>query len=286
MPAYFRTAKGTLVLVLLGLMAISYPADGQGVLLRVGLATAAAVIVDLLFMNARGKIELPDSAALTGFIVGMVLGSAAPLGVPILAAAFAVTSKHLLRAKRGHFLNPAAVGLLITGVLFSSEQSWWGGLGDTPAILIAILAVAGLFVAERVNKLPTVLTFLAVYFALLTLGSIAGNPLSFADAFREPMTGAALYFACFMLTDPPTSPARPSDQALFAGIAAVIAVVCLAFNFGGVYYLLIGLLTANAVEGARRAAGIRRRSAGAPAAQPRLAPSAYAAPTRRATLSG
>lgn len=249
---YFRTPKGTLLLILLGLMALAYPADGQPALVRVGLATASAVIVDVLFKNARGKLEFPDSAILTGFIVGMVLAPAVPVGIPILASAFAVTSKHLIRGRFGHFLNPAAVGLLVTGLLFSTEQSWWGGLGDMPAILIVAVALGGLLVIDRVNKLPSVLTFLAVYFLLLTTGSLAGNPLAFADAFREPETGAALYFAFFMLSDPPTSPTRIGDQALFAGIAACVSVACLAFNFEGVYALLMGLLAANAFEGARR----------------------------------
>jgi Na+-translocating ferredoxin:NAD+ oxidoreductase RnfD subunit len=267
---YVRTPKGMLLIVLLALVALAYPADGRAALLRVGLAMASAVIVDLLFKNVRGTLALPDSAALTGLIAGMVLGPAVPLGVPILASAIAVTSKHVVRGRYGHVFNPAAVGLLLTGLLFSSEQSWWGGLGDMPAILIVAVVAGGLLVVRKVNKLSSVLTFLGVYFLLLTIGALTGNPVAFADAFREPETGAAVYFAFFMLTDPPTSPARLSDQALFAGIAACVAVACLAFNFGGVYALLIGLLAANAFEGARRAVGAGRRPARA--SQPGLSP--------------
>src|SRR5581483_9516877 len=95
--------------------------------------------------------------------------------------------------------------------------------------------------------------------ALLTAASAIGDPIGFADAFRQPMTGAAAFFAFFMLTDPPTSPARTSHQVWFSVIAAAIGVLCLALNAGGVYYLLIGLLTANALEGARRLVLTRRR---------------------------
>ena len=69
-----------------------------------------------------------------------------------------------------------------------------------------------------------------------------------------------MFFAAFMLTDPPTSPARPRDQVWFAMLAAAISVACLAVNVGGVYYLLIGLLAANGFEGARRAVLGRRRA--------------------------
>ncbi|HEX6512066.1 MAG TPA: RnfABCDGE type electron transport complex subunit D, partial [Chloroflexota bacterium] len=197
---YFRTPKGMLVLALGALTAVAYPVEGWPALLRILLAAGAAVSVDLLFKAIKGKPEMADSALLTGFIVAMVLSPAVPLGVPILASVLAVTSKHLIQGKQGHFLNPAALGLLVTGVLFSTEQSWWGGLGDLPAVLIAAVVLAGWFIAERVNKLPTVLAFLGTYVGLLTMATIVGNPLSFADAFREPMTGAAVFFACFMLT--------------------------------------------------------------------------------------
>jgi len=271
--AYFRTPKGLLVLLLLALIAVAYPVEGQAALLRVGLAAASAVAVDALLMNIRGKLEFPDSAVLTGLIVAMVLGPVVPLGVPILASALAVTSKHLLRTRRGgHIFNPAALGLLIAGLLFSSEQSWWGGLGDLPPGFIVLVAAAGLMVANRVNKVPSVLAFLGVYVVLLTVGSLAGSPLSFADAFREPMTGAALYFASFMLTDPPTTPARVNDQVWFAIVVAIVSAVCLTLNWGGVYYLLIGLLAGNGFEAARRAISGRRKPAPRPMAEgrPRL----------------
>jgi len=265
---YFRTPKGMLVIALLALIGIAYPVDGQQALPRLGLATLSAVIVDLLFMYRGGKMELPDSPLLTGLIVAMVLGPAVPLGVPILASAFAVTSKRIIRGKRGHIFNPAAIGLLITGLLFSSEQSWWGGLGDLPPVLIVAVLALGVVIANRVNKMPSVLAFLGTYVGLLTVATMAGNPLSFADGFREPMTGAALYFAFFMLSDPPTTPARASDQAWFASVVAGVSVACLALNWGGVYYLLVGLLAGNALEAARRAIVSRRKTA--PAASQRL----------------
>ena len=62
-----------------------------------------------------------------------------------------------------------------------------------------------------------------------------------------------LFFALFMLDDPPTSPPRYVDQVLFALIVAVGAF--LAFMLFGVqYYLFAGLLIGNAWEALRRAA--------------------------------
>ena len=266
--AYFRTPKGGLVLVLLALLAIAYPVDGRAALLRVVLGASVAMASDLLLMRLRGKWELPDSAFLTGVIVAMVMSQRAPWYAIVVATALAIVSKHLLRTKHGHIFNPAAVGLLLTALFLSSEQSWWGGLGDTAPLLIVFVIAGGAIIAERTNKWASVLAFGATYFGLLTALSLAGSGAGVADAFREPMSGAALFFAFFMLTDPPTSPARPRDQVWFAMLVAGGSVACLALAPGAVYYLLAGLLLGNAVEGARRAIGSRKRRPAPAAARP------------------
>ncbi len=260
--AYFRTPKGGLVLVLLALMAIAYPVDGQAAVVHLALGAGVAVATDLVLkeMLAR-KRELPDSAFLTGVIVAMVISQTAPWYAVVLASMLAVASKFVLRAKQGHIFNPAALGLLVTAVFFSSEQSWWGGLGDVPAILIAAVVAGGAIIADRTNKWPSVLAFCATYFGLLTAAAFAGSQLSVADTFREPMSGAAVFFAFFMLTDPPTTPARPRDQVWFAVLVALASVACLALAPGAVYYLLVGLLVGNAVEAGRRSLLARRRPA-------------------------
>ncbi|WP_256217311.1 RnfABCDGE type electron transport complex subunit D [Paenibacillus sp. OV219] len=67
------------------------------------------------------------------------------------------------------------------------------------------------------------------------------------DALRSPFINAALFFGFFMLTDPPTSPAKTMDQILFGVIAAVTGAVIYGI-YGGLLYLLIGLLAGNIVH--------------------------------------
>jgi Na+-translocating ferredoxin:NAD+ oxidoreductase RnfD subunit len=87
------------------------------------------------------------------------------------------------------------------------------------------------------------------------------------------MTGAALYFAFFMLSDPPTTPARARDQVWFSVLVAVGSLLCLALTSNAVYYLLVGLLAGNAVEAARRSLLLRIKKARATTRSPRLSPS-------------
>jgi enediyne biosynthesis protein E5 len=106
--------------------------------------------------------------------------------------------------------------------------------------------------------MPLVLTFLGAYLALFTVTSFVSDPLAVAEIFRSPDIEAALYFACIILTDPPTSPAKYPDQ-IVCGL--IVAVVSYAFYewAGVVYYLLAGVLAGNVWEAWRRS---NRRSGG------------------------
>jgi hypothetical protein len=62
---------------------------------------------------------------------------------------------------------------------------------------------------------------------------------------------SALYFAFFMITDPPTSPPKPRDQLVNGALVALVSY--LVFELvGAVYFLLAGLLVANVFEAWRR----------------------------------
>src|SRR5262249_37845130 len=101
--------------------------------------------------------------------------------------------------------------------------------------------------------------FLGVYFACFTTTAFVGRPADVAEIFRAPDLHAALYFACFILTDPPTSPVRHRDQIVAGAVTAVVSWAL--FERAGVeWYLLGGVLAANVVEAARRWQLRRRRA--------------------------
>jgi hypothetical protein len=80
---------------------------------------------------------------------------------------------------------------------------------------------------------------------------LLGNSSQVAEIFRVPDLNAALFFAFFMLDDPPACPTRYPDQVWFALV--VSAVSCAAFLVVGAdYFLLAGLLAGNVWEAWRR----------------------------------
>ncbi len=147
--------------------------------------------------------------------------------------------------------NPAALALVAAYYLFDAGHSWWGALPELPVIALAALFATGLYISNRVNKMPAVLSFLGVHFLLFTITAFVGDAAKVAEMYREPDLHAALFFAFFMVTDPPTSPPKARDQITFGVITAVVSY--LTFELvGAVYFLLAGLLVANGWEALRR----------------------------------
>jgi Na+-translocating ferredoxin:NAD+ oxidoreductase RnfD subunit len=85
------------------------------------------------------------------------------------------------------------------------------------------------------------------------------NPSPIAELFRAPFVQSTLFLACFMLTDPPTSPGRVGDQ-IWYGVLVALASVLAQLGGAGQAYLLVGLLLGNATLAAQQVAGTPLRS--------------------------
>ena len=121
-----------------------------------------------------------------------------------------------------------------------------------------MLFASGVFIADRVNKIPLVLVFLGSYYLLFTVTAFLGDPGRVAEIFRTPDLQAVLFFAFFILTDPPTSPVKYPDQLVCAVIVAAASYAVFEL-VGAAYYLLAGALVGNVWEAWHR--GIQAQAA-------------------------
>ena len=128
---------------------------------------------------------------------------------------------------------------------------------ESPGVIIgfwicAAVTVAGsLMVLLARNLLHAlvflVLAFLGAFYLLATASAFAGNGAGVAEVYRTPDVQAALFFACFILTDPPTSPTRYRAQVI-CGVLVGITAFAVYESIGAVYYLLAGVLVGNVWE--------------------------------------
>lgn len=249
---FFRTPKGLVLVVLALLTAVAGAREGWAVFAAVAVATLPAMTIDALILHRmKGRWAFPSGALLTGLIVAMILNPRSAWYVIAVTSLVGVVSKYVARGHTANVFNPAALALVATFYVFNPAQNWWGALPGLPLTAIVVLLATGIYITYKVNKIPAVLAFLGVYYLFATAAAYAGNPARFADLYRAPDLHAALYFAFFMVTDPPTSPPKHRDQIIFGAITAAAAFA--AFDLiGAAYFLLAGLLVANAWEGWRR----------------------------------
>jgi len=215
-------------------------------LLQIALGLVAAWLTEIVLARAaRGEWLLPLSATISGLSVGLLLRSTElwPFGV---ASFLAISSKYALRVGSRHIFNPSNLGITLLLVLpFAGtrlDPGQWPNLG----LLLFLVAALGIVVLFMASRLALVLPFAAGWALVLAIGALAtGFPL--AAAPRPLLTGSAILFAFFMLTDPRTTPPRLAGQALFGAATGILGgvlmlagvpyaiflslvVVCLAFS--------------------------------------------------------
>jgi Na+-translocating ferredoxin:NAD+ oxidoreductase RnfD subunit len=250
---FLKTPKGLLLVLLTATTLVALanqPFDDAAPAVLIAMAVAGLLDMAIIWV-LRSEWEFPSGALLTGLIIGVILRPQEPTSVVVAVSVIAIVSKHVLRTRWSNVFNPAALALVVSSFLFSTGQSWWGSMPDFGLLGIIVMCAIGLFIADRINKLPLVVVFLGAYFALFTAASFLGKPLDVAEVFRTPDLQATLFFAFFMVDDPPTCPARYEDQIPFGLIVAVASFVIF-IVVGAVYFLPAGLLVANAWESGRR----------------------------------
>ncbi|MGG1516967.1 RnfABCDGE type electron transport complex subunit D [Paenibacillus oryzisoli] len=253
---WLRTPKRYVMIILIAFLCIAavYSLNFRGILnivIAVGFSFTADYLYSIVDKKKKKRV-FPDGAIITGLIIALILSTSTSWYIVSATALIAITSKYLLTYKMKPIFNPAAFGLLASILLFQTGQSWWGAFGDLPAWTTILLLIGGYITVNRVNKFPMVFSYLGTTFLLLlVMGFLHIGDAS--DALRSPFINATLFFALFMLTDPPTTPAKDKDQYIFGLICSVIGVVIYGI-FGGLMYLFIGLLVGNLFYVLRRKA--------------------------------
>ena len=262
---FFKTPKGLLTLILSLLLAIAIPIEGfrQTWVVLTSAIGVAALVDAVILRYRRGAWEYPSGAVLTGAIIAMVLSPHEPWYVAATAAAVGVCSKYVFRFRTANIFNPAALALVVVSYVFGAGESWWGALPDAPPIALAALGATGIFITDRVNKIPLVLAFALVYFGAFTGTAFAADPRQVAEVYRTPDIQALLYFAFFILTDPPTSPVRYRAQ-IICGSLVAIASYAFFVLVGSADFLMVGVLAGNVAvpwfSGSKRLALLTRRT--------------------------
>jgi len=213
----FSSIKTQLIFFLAGYaLFLSIKDKDTAFLLAAFIAVISCVSTDsaISYLKNR-KLTLAESSIISGLIIGFVLSSDQPRWIYVVAAVFAISSKHFIRIKDKHLFNPAAFGLFSAIILCGAETQWKG------TYLWYVLIPAGLYFAYRVRRLEVIVGY------SLTVLVLFG-----AQAFIQKVSllnifGYLSYFYIFvMVIEPKTTPIRPRGKMLFGiGVAALIFIL-------------------------------------------------------------
>ncbi len=258
------TTGNIMFLVILSLL----PALGAGLfyyglrpLLLIGLGILTAVGTELIVeLIARRPITIFDySAAVTGFLIGLILPPAVPWYFPVIAAVVAIGPVKMAFGGIGrNLLNPAMTGKLVLLLAFREQMEDYsrgtynaltpltqliGGntidlksmvFGDCAGCfgtgsVIAILAGLCFLLLSGVIDLripaSSVLAFVTV------MGIWGGNGFDLAFLTAQIIGGCFLFTAVFMATDYSTSPVTIHGRVLYGLLFGILTAV---FRIGGI----------------------------------------------------
>jgi len=218
------------------------------------------------------------SAHITGLAVGMLLYANDRLLPIAFATATAIGSKFVLRAPANggsrHFCNPSNFGIVVTLLFFP-----WVGIappyqftenldrvGDW--LLPLLIVVSGAFLNWKLTRRHVLIASWLAAFALQAWmrSTLFGTPLV---APLLPMTGLAfVLFTFYMVTDPATTPSKPSGQIAFGiAVAGTYGLLMVSHIVFGLFFALAivcvgrgALLYASAYTASRAQAKIRVES--------------------------
>lgn len=227
------------------------------------LATAYSVEILLEVIEARANrrairfagspkefVDFLLPSHISGLAVAMLLYANEQIFPVVFAATVAIGSKAIFRVtvengRRRHFFNPSNMGIAITLLLFPwvgiappyQFTENLGGVADW--IFPCVFILTGSFLNSRLTRrMPLIFAWVGG-FALQALIRNLLVGTSWISGLT-PMTGVAfLLFTFYMITDPGTTPAKPSRQVVFgAGVALGYSVLMTLHVAYGIFFAL------------------------------------------------
>lgn len=163
-----------------------------------------------------------ESSLITGLILFFVLSPVTDVkGLPILilTGMIAMASKYLFAFHKRHIFNPAAIALVIIGIIGSGESIWWIA---TPSLL-PFGALFGFAIVWKIRRFPMVLTYiLTAMLTIVVVGIINKTALTAISFVEILISWPIIFFATVMFTEPLTTPPTKKTQIIYAVITGVL----------------------------------------------------------------
>lgn len=208
-------------------------------------------VVSKLFAWMFSAPYNPESWQITAFILFYLIFPQSTLkgyALAALVALLSVASKYLLAIRGRHVFNPAAVAVVISGLLGLLGATWW----VATITLLPVVTIVGFVITWKLRHFWMVGVYLFVSVVVAGIvAKVGGRDLG--DALKIIVISTPIMFAgTIMLTEPLTSPTTRRSQVIYATLVATLG----ALQLGWISKPDVALLVGNAFSflmGQRRA---------------------------------
>lgn len=163
-----------------------------------------------------------ESVYITALILFLIIPPAnKPVDFVLLGwvAILAEASKYIIEWNKKHIFNPAAIAVVLTGVILNQSISWW--VGNTYMNIFILLG--GILVIWKIKRIGMVISFII---ASLLLGIVFGvlNRSDYISLTKQVLLDSPLLFLAFvMLTEPLTTPPTKKLQILYGALVGLLS---------------------------------------------------------------
>lgn len=187
----------------------------------------STIFFDILFTYIRSrKLFIPLAGIVTGLIIGLIITPSTNLFQILVICFIAMAIKNFLRVSNRHIFNPAAAGLVLSGIILNLSVAWWGVSLQTlnslnlerliPFLIVLLPAYVSMY---RLRRYATVLSFWVIY---LFITAFQQSSFNLNSLFQSVLNPSLLFFSLVMLPEPMTSPVNLKRQILFGALVAIL----------------------------------------------------------------
>ncbi len=195
------------------------------IVMSVAYITFFSWLTNILFSRIFSAPVNMESVYITALILSFIITpmSSIPdynfLLFAFLAAFVASASKYIFAIKRKHVFNPAAIAVLIAGILSGQAASWWIG----SVYLVPVVIVFGLILLKKISRFDLVGSFFGIFIISILITHQYSNFSSIGSfIYKIIFYSPALFFAFVMLTEPLTSPSAKWLRITYGAIVGIL----------------------------------------------------------------
>ena len=214
----FQSTALTLYLAF-GFLFIEFYRIKYAFFVSVGTSILAEIVISFFLYK---KFKLPLGAYIVGISYFLLVQSTHIYGY-VIGGIVGQVSKHFFRVSDIQIFNPSNIALIFavyvfSNVTYTSPEQWNGDWQ-----MIALALIVGILVTLYAKKITIVFSYMIVFLIMSAIRSyVTGSPYLYlaGTVIGIPQ----IIFACHMITDPQTSPQKPSLQFIFGAAIAILDV--------------------------------------------------------------